>query len=206
MSLGKAMIHARKQKSLAKAARVLPQEGQLCTASGQVLQMPVLVLNASYEPINICGARRALVLVLKGIARTEEEHGVQLHAQRSRMAMPSVIRLLEYRRIPHQTRALSRKNILLRDRNTCQYCATVLSPNELTLDHVHPRSRGGSSTWENLVACCHACNRKKGNRLLSEIDDMHLLREPRSFSLHTSRQIMRMLGRGDDRWRKYLFY
>ena len=206
MSLGKAMIHARKQKSLAKAVRVLPQDGPHVAASGQVLQMPVLVLNASYEPINICGARRALVLVLKGIARTEEEHGVQLHAQRSRMAMPSVIRLLEYRRIPHQTRALSRKNILLRDRNTCQYCATVLSPNELTLDHVHPRSRGGSSTWENLVACCHACNRKKGNRLLSEIDDMHLLREPRSFSLHTSRQIMRMLGRGDDRWRKYLFY
>ena len=87
-------------------------------AANHMLQMPVLVLNASYEPINICGARRALVLVLKGIARTEEEHGLTLHAQRSRIAMPSVIRLLEYRRIPHQTRALSRKNILLRDRNT----------------------------------------------------------------------------------------
>ena len=80
------------------------------------------------------------------------------------MRMPSVIRLLEYRRIPHQTRALSRKNILLRDRNTCQYCGTVLPPGELTLDHVMPRSRGGLSTWENLVACCHACNRRKGNR------------------------------------------
>ena len=155
MSLGKAMIHARKQKSLAKAARVVHTEGQSWAQTGQVLQMPVLVLNASYEPINICGARRALVLVLKGIARTEEEHGVLLHAQRSRMAMPSVIRLLEYRRIPHQTRALSRKNILLRDRNTCQYCAVILPPNELTLDHVVPRSRGGNSTWENLVACCH---------------------------------------------------
>ena len=60
------------------------------------------------------------------------------------MRLPSVIRLLEYRRIPHQSRALSRKNILLRDRNTCQYCATVLSSGELTLDHVIPRSRGGS--------------------------------------------------------------
>ncbi len=168
--------------------------------------MPVLVLNASYEPINICGARRALVLVLKGIARTEEEHGLTLHAQRCRVAMPSVIRLLEYRRIPHQTRALSRKNILLRDRNTCQYCGVVLPSSELTLDHVQPRSRGGNSTWENLVACCHTCNRRKGNRLLTEIDDMRLRREPRPFSLHTSRQIMRMLGRGDDRWRKYLFY
>ena len=131
-----------------------------------MLQMPVLVLNASYEPINICGARRALVLVLKGIARTEEEHGLMLHAQRSRIAMPSVIRLLEYRRIPYQTRALSRKNILLRDRNTCQYCGEVLPSSDLTLDHVIPRSRGGNSTWENLVACCHACNRRKGNRML----------------------------------------
>ncbi len=95
------------------------------------MQTPVLVLNASYEPINICGARRALVLVLKGVAKTEEEQGAILHAARVRMPMPSVIRLLEYRRIPHQTRALSRKNILLRDRNTCQYCGIVLHSSEL---------------------------------------------------------------------------
>ena len=184
MSLGKAMIHARKQKSIAKAAAY----------AGDY---------ASVQPIHML---QMPVLVLKGIARTEEEHGLTLHAQRSRIAMPSVIRLLEYRRIPHQTRALSRKNILLRDRNTCQYCAVVLPASELTLDHVIPRSRGGNSTWENLVACCHACNRRKGNRMLNELDDMMLMREPRPFSLHTSRQIMRMLGRGDDRWRKYLFY
>ncbi len=208
MSLGKAMIHARKQKSIARAAALASEHavGQHSVQPSHILQLPVLVLNASYEPINICGARRALVLVLKGIARTEEEHGLTLHAQRSRIAMPSVIRLLEYRRIPHQTRALSRKNILLRDRNACQYCGVVLPSSELTLDHVIPRSRGGNSTWENLVACCHACNRRKGNRMLSEIDDMILQRDPRPFSLHTSRQIMRMLGRGDDRWRKYLFY
>ena len=207
MSLGKAMIHARKQKALTKAAVLAAEHGPAVMAqSTPFLQMPVLVLNASYEPINICGARRALVLVLKGVARTEEEHGMALHAQRTRITMPSVIRLLEYRRIPHQTRALSRKNILLRDRNTCQYCGETMQPSELTLDHVVPRSRGGNSTWENLVACCHGCNRRKGNRLLNEIDDMRLLREPRPFSLHTSRQIMRMLGRSDDRWRKYLFY
>ncbi len=204
MSLGKAMIHARKQKSIAKAAAY--SGDYAAVQPSHMLQMPVLVLNASYEPINICGASRALVLVLKGIARTEEEHGLMLHAQRSRIAMPSVIRLLEYRRIPYQTRALSRKNILLRDRNTCQYCGEALPSSDLTLDHVIPRSRGGNSTWENLVACCHACNRRKGNRMLHEIDDMILLRDPRPFSLHTSRQIMRMLGRGDDRWRKYLFY
>jgi 5-methylcytosine-specific restriction endonuclease McrA len=174
-------------------------------SEGTPLYAPVLVLNASYEPINICAARRALVLVLKGVAMTEEENGHYLHAQRIAMRLPSVIRLLEYRRIPHQTRALSRKNILLRDRNTCQYCGVVLASGELTLDHVLPRSRGGLSTWENLVACCHSCNRTKGNQLLVETD-MKLLREPRAFNLHTSRHIMRMIGRSDSKWRKYLFY
>ena len=170
-----------------------------------LMQTPVLVLNASYEPINICAARRAIVLVLKGLAMPEEENGHFLHAARLAMRVPSVIRLLEYRRIPHQTRALSRKNILLRDRNTCQYCGTLLSSSDLTLDHVVPRSRGGSSTWENLVACCHPCNRRKGNHLLGEID-MKLMKEPRPFTLHTSRHIMRMIGRSDIKWRKYLFY
>src|SRR5258707_15281016 len=170
------------------------------------LQKPVLVLNASYEPINICAARRALVLVLKGIASAEELSSSAVHSTRFTIRVPSVIRLLEYRRIPHQTRALSRKNILLRDRNTCQYCCKVMSSGELTLDHVMPRSRGGLSTWENLVACCHDCNRRKGNQLLHELTEMRLQREPRSFSLHTSRHIMRMIGSADPSWRRYLYF
>jgi len=170
-----------------------------------LMHLPVLVLNASYEPINVCAARRAIVLVLKGVAMAEEENGHILHAARLSMRVPSVIRLLEYRRIPHQTRALSRKNILMRDRNTCQYCGSILVAAELTLDHVVPRSRGGSSTWENLVACCHPCNRVKGNHLPPEVN-MKPLREPRPFTLHTSRHIMRMMGHSDAKWRKYLFY
>jgi 5-methylcytosine-specific restriction endonuclease McrA len=207
-STGKSTVHARKQKSLVKChAMPAPgSDGDLRLQPPSVMQKPVLVLNASYEPINICGARRALVLVLKGVAKTEEEHGAVLHAARMRVPMPSVIRLLEYRRIPHQTRALSRKNILLRDRNTCQYCGVVLTAGELTLDHVTPRSRGGLSTWENLVACCHSCNRRKGNQLLHELETMKLMREPRPFSLHTSRHIMRMIGHSDQKWRKYLYY
>lgn len=170
-----------------------------------VMNQPVLVLNASYEPINVCAARRAIVLVLKGVAMAEETDGAHLHAARMAMRVPSVIRLLEYRRIPHQTRALSRKNILLRDRNCCQYCGTILASGELTLDHVIPRSRGGNSSWENLVACCHPCNRRKGNQFPAEAG-MKLMREPRAFNLHTSRHIMRLMGRSDDKWRKYLFY
>ena len=116
-----------------------------------------------------------------------------------------MIRLLAYRHIPQQSRALSRKNILLRDRNTCQFCGRVFPSSELTLDHVVPRSRGGLSTWENLVACCHPCNRRKGNQLPTEAG-MKLMREPHAFNLNTSRHIMRLMGRSDDKWRKYLFY
>src|SRR5437762_10479978 len=110
---------------------------------------------------------------------SEEENGHSLHAARITMRVPSVIRLLEYRRIPHQTRALSRKNILLRDRNTCQYCGIILTAGELTLDPVIPRSRGRLSTGEDLVACGHDCDRRKGHSLLSELTDMKLHREPR---------------------------
>jgi 5-methylcytosine-specific restriction endonuclease McrA len=173
------------------------------TTSG--LQMPVLVLNASYEPINVCAARRALILVLKGVAAAEEVSPARVHAARCTLRLPSVIRLLEYRRIPHQGRALSRKNILMRDRYTCQYCYRTLPSAELTLDHVIPRSRAGDSSWENLVACCHHCNNRKGSRTPDEAG-MKLARQPRPFSLHTSRHIMRLLGRGDEQWRKYLFY
>ncbi len=169
------------------------------------LHRPVLVLNASYEPINVCAARRALVLILKGIASPEEFSPLLLHSARHAIKLPSVIRLLEYRRIPHQTRALSRKNILIRDRYTCQYCLRTMPSAEMTLDHVIPRSRTGESTWENLVACCHSCNNKKGNRTPEEAG-MKLQRAPRPFNLHTSRHLMRLLGKSDDQWRKYLFY
>ena len=169
------------------------------------LHKPVLVLNASYEPINVCAARRALVLVFKGIAAAEEVTGSSVHSARRSLRVPSVIRLLEYRRIPCQTRALSRKNILMRDRYTCQYCLKVLAAGELTLDHVIPRSRAGDSGWENLVACCHHCNNRKGCRTPEEAG-MKLLRQPRPFSLHTSRHIMRLLGKSDEQWRKYLCY
>jgi 5-methylcytosine-specific restriction endonuclease McrA len=169
------------------------------------LHRPVLVLNASYEPINICAARRALVLVLKGVASAEEESQSHVRSARHVIRVPSVIRLLEYRRIPHQTRALSRKNILMRDRYTCQYCHRTLPSSELTLDHVVPRSRAGETTWENLVACCHPCNNRKGSRTPDEAN-MKLSRAPRPFSLHTSRHLMRLLAKSDNQWQKYLFY
>jgi 5-methylcytosine-specific restriction endonuclease McrA len=170
-----------------------------------VMQEPVLVLNATFEPINVTAVRRAMVLMIKGVAQAEEINHKQVHSVSRVLPVPSVIRLLAYRHIPQQTRALSRKNILLRDRNTCQFCSRTLPASELTLDHVVPRSRGGRSSWENLVACCYQCNNSKGDRTPEEAG-IALTRRPRPFTLHTSRQLMRLIGNKDEKWRKYLFY
>jgi 5-methylcytosine-specific restriction endonuclease McrA len=170
-----------------------------------ILQDPVLVLNSTFEPIHVTAVRRALVLTLKGVAQVEELNASKVHSPSQTLAVPSVIRLLSYRHIPQQSRALSRKNILLRDRNTCQFCGEQFSSGELTLDHVMPRSRGGPSSWENLVACCYQCNNRKGDRTPEEAG-IRLQRRPRPFTLHTSRQLMRLIGRHDEKWRKYLFY
>ncbi len=170
-----------------------------------VMQAPVLVLNATFEPINVTAVRRALILMLKGVAQAEETSHTEVHSTSKAIQVPSVIRLLSYRHIPQQSRALSRKNILLRDRNTCQFCGTPFPASELTLDHVMPRSRGGRSSWENLVASCYSCNNRKGDRTPEEAG-LKLQRRPRPFTLHTSRQLMRLIGHRDEKWRKYLFY
>ena len=175
------------------------------TARATLMHEPVLVLNATFEPINVTAVRRAMVLMLKGVAQAEELNSTHVHSPSKSLPVPSVIRLLAYRHIPQQTRALSRKNILLRDRNTCQFCGSTFPASELTLDHVVPRSRGGRSSWENLVASCYRCNNRKGDRTPEEAG-IALVRRPRPFTLHTSRQLMRLIGNRDEKWRKYLFY
>jgi 5-methylcytosine-specific restriction endonuclease McrA len=191
--------------SSAAAAHDASHLNQPAAKRPSVMQSPVLVLNATFEPINVTAVRRALVLMLKGVAQAEETNHHEVHSTSKAIQVPSVIRLLSYRHIPQQSRALSRKNILLRDRNTCQFCGATFPASELTLDHVMPRSRGGRSSWENLVACCYACNNSKGDRTPEEAG-LKLQRRPRPFTLHTSRQLMRLMGHRDEKWRKYLFY
>ena len=167
--------------------------------------MPVLVLNASYEGIGVISARRAFTSVMKGIAAVEEASGVVIHTARLALPVPSVIRLLGYRRIPRRTRMLSRKGILARDRHTCQYCLESSLPSKLTLDHIVPRSRGGANSWENLVACCFTCNNRKGDRTPDEAQ-MPLVRYPKPFTVHTSRHLLRDSAFDRQAWRKYLYY
>ena len=123
----------------------------------------VLVLNASYEPINVCNVRRATVLVLKDRAEILERGEGALHSERLAFDRPCVIRLMRYVRVPRDVhrRKITRKAVLARDAWTCQYCGRQAAG--LTVDHVIPRSRGGESVWENIVASCAPCNRKKGN-------------------------------------------
>jgi 5-methylcytosine-specific restriction endonuclease McrA len=134
----------------------------------------VLVLNASYEPLNVCTVRRAHVLVFKGKAEIVEEHERPLRSATSTFKRPHVIRLLQYIRVPRAVqRKISRRALFARDGWRCAYCG---SAGRLTLDHIVPRSRGGDSVWENVVTSCAPCNMRKGNRLLHEV----------SMTLHTT--------------------
>ncbi|MBO1349833.1 MAG: HNH endonuclease [Hormoscilla sp. GUM202] len=123
----------------------------------------VLVLNASYEPLNITSWRRAVVLLIKGKAEQVEHTSKYLYAE---LPLPTVIRLRHYIRVPYKEIALTRRNILQRDGHSCQYCG--YSGDDLTLDHVLPRSRGGGESWQNIVTACVRCNIKKGNRTPGE--------------------------------------
>jgi 5-methylcytosine-specific restriction endonuclease McrA len=137
----------------------------------------VLVLNASFEPLNVCSLRRAHVLVYKGKAEVVEELDRPLCSAAARFPWPHVIRLLSYVRVPRIVqRKISRRALFARDGWRCVYCGT--SSGRLTLDHVIPRSRGGDSVWENVVTSCAPCNLRKGNRLLHEVA-MELPHPPR---------------------------
>jgi 5-methylcytosine-specific restriction endonuclease McrA len=138
----------------------------------------VLVLNASYEPLNVCTVRRALVLILKEKAEVLENGDGLLRSETMQLDRPEVIRLISFVRVPRDIhrRRITRKAVLARDGWTCQYCGT--SRPSLTVDHVIPRSRGGASVWENIVASCAPCNRRKGNRLPREVS-MHPRKSPR---------------------------
>jgi 5-methylcytosine-specific restriction endonuclease McrA len=170
----------------------------MSNAKGQA----VLVLNASFEPVSICHLRRALVLVVKDSALIQEHTGREIHAG---IMWPSVIRLKKYRHVPHRVQVLTRRNILVRDGHQCQYCGETFSALVLTLDHVIPRSKGGPSTWENLVAACKDCNRRKADQTPEEAG-MPLLRRPRPVTLHTARSVLRSQGEAEKTWQRYLYF
>ncbi len=159
-----------------------------------LLQSRVLVLNKVYLPIHVISVKRAFCMVYRGAAKFVDEqyktfdfvswselsvaNGDEAIGMVGRMIrIPRVILLQTYDRMPKKQVRFSRFNIYARDKNTCQYCQKKFSKSELNLDHVIPRTKGGATTWENVVCCCVPCNRKKGGRTPREAG-MKLMRKP----------------------------
>ena len=142
----------------------------------------VLVLNATFEPINVCSVRRAAVLLLKEKAEMLEHATWELRSEHTAIPRPVVIRLVTFVKVPRDThrRKITRRAVFARDGWACQYCG---SRSNLTVDHVIPRSKGGPSSWENIVASCAPWYRRKGDNL-PERANMHPRRQPTAPSPH----------------------
>lgn len=162
----------------------------------------VLLLNSSYEPLHICSWKRAVILLIKGKAEAVERNGKMLGGG---WHLPLIIRLLYYVKIPHKEIPLTRRNIMHRDRYTCQYCGRR---GDLTIDHIIPRSRGGKDTWDNVTAACRRCNALKGCRTPKEAG-MELANRPcrpvNFIHFELSKHNGRASRKDYERWRKYLY-
>jgi 5-methylcytosine-specific restriction endonuclease McrA len=155
-----------------------------------------LVLNATYEPLAVVTARRAVVLVLKEKAELLESNGMVFRSQWLEVPAPSVVRLTYFVRVPFRARAsLTRRAVFARDDWTCQYCGKHAE----NVDHVIPRSRGGAHAWENVVASCRRCNARKENHLHAEVG-LRLRRQP--FAPKDGLRLS--LGRLEPEWEPYL--
>ena len=166
-----------------------------------MINHPVLVLNQSYEPLTVCRARRAIVLIYQGKAEMLENGIGNIRTISSTIELPSVIRLGRMVKRPRRQRKMTRYEIFNRDRYTCQYCG--LQSRQLTLDHVIPRYRGGQHTWENVVSACVACNRRKAGRTPKEAN-MKLVRQPGPPSGGHFFSLPYHFMNKHDEWHKYL--
>tara|TARA_R100000008_G_scaffold35842_1_gene20400 strand:+ start:959 stop:1459 length:501 start_codon:yes stop_codon:yes gene_type:complete len=161
----------------------------------------VLKLDSSFKPVEIISWEEAVVLTWLKKAWAVEYTDKWVHSAKKAFQIPSVIVLFKYIDEKFFTLPCTRKNILLRDENRCQYCAKCFREAELTIDHVLPRSKGGKSTWDNVVAACKACNQKKGDFLL-ERAPVVLIRIPRKPSYRSI--IKKRIGKANWQWKEYL--
>lgn len=166
-----------------------------------MINYPVLVLNQSYEPLTVCRARRAVVLIFQGKAEMLENGVGLIHSISDTFPLPSVIRLAQMIKRPRRQRKMTRFEIFNRDKYTCQYCG--MQSHSLTLDHVIPRYRGGQHTWENVVSACAACNRRKAGRTPREAN-MKLIREPVPPRGGPFYVVPYRYLQNRDEWRKYM--
>jgi 5-methylcytosine-specific restriction endonuclease McrA len=186
----------------------------------EVLDRPVLVLNRNWQPVNVAPVARALVLLWNGSARVidasvadyqtytwedwakidPKEGDLFIQSTSLRLCVPEVIVLDEYSGLPETAVTFSRRNLFKRDAYTCQYCHRQPGLEELTIDHVLPRSRGGETNWENCVLACVSCNKHKDNRTPREAR-MKLFKEPKRPNwrpMYASRTVR------PESWRKFM--
>jgi len=166
-----------------------------------MVNLPVLVLNQNYEPLNICRVRRAVVLIYRGKAEMLENGTGFIHTASDVFSVPSVIRLACMIKRPRPLPKLTRVEVFNRDRYTCQYCGK--ETRQLTLDHVIPRYLGGEHTWGNVVSACVSCNRRKAGRT-PEQAGMRLLRSPSPPRGNFFLNIPYYYLQAQEQWQKYL--
>jgi len=164
-----------------------------------------LVLNSSFEPINVVSWQRAIQMVFQGKVEVLELSEKEVRTISKTYKLPSVLRLLKFIPINKKRNIIrfSRANILLRDRHTCQYCGRKRSAQELTLDHVTPAARGGKRSWDNIVTACLPCNQQKGGRTPLEAN-MHLITEPNHPLWLPAQSLNNHLHSAPEKWRLYL--
>ena len=188
------------------------------------LNQHVLVLNRLWQAVNVCTVRRALTLLFQGHAQVvldqddgsfrtfsfpewrdfseSKPHPECVRSISFRIRLPRVILLLVYDHLPKKEVKFTRHNIFERDKNTCQYCGRTFDRNDLNLDHVIPRDRGGPTTWENIVCSCIECNTRKSNRTPGEAG-IHLIRKPKRPKWRPFVQINFNLYRHDS-WKHFI--
>ncbi|HHH30778.1 MAG TPA: HNH endonuclease [Polyangiaceae bacterium] len=190
-------------------------------SAGDPLALPVLVINRVFQPIRITSARRAVRLLYTGTAHALTEDGelldfrawLSLPVREGRddalpivngaLRVPRIVHLVRYARMRRPTIRLTRRNLMLRDGYTCQYCLRRRPVRELDIDHVLPRSRGGEDSWTNLVTACQPCNRRKGRRTPSEAN-MPLRRRPVAPRWSTAAQLLAGTARRYREWEPFL--
>ncbi|MEO0072918.1 MAG: HNH endonuclease [candidate division WOR-3 bacterium] len=166
-----------------------------------MLNEEVLVLNQNYEPLTFCRARRALVLLYLGKAELVESYnGKIVRSVKNWLPLPSVLRLNRFIKVTRREIPLTKRNILRRDNHQCQYCGKKTGP--MTTDHVIPKGKGGTDSWENLVCACVECNTKKGNKPYMSVG-LKLLRKPKKPTY--LQFILSSRDKIPEEWRPYLF-
>jgi len=165
-----------------------------------------LLLNATYEPLDVVTWQRAMTLWCQEKVEIIEVHDKEVWAVKFSFKLPSVVRLLRYVRTGKRPVVqFTRANIYTRDNYTCQYCNTEFDSKELTFDHVIPVAQGGGRSWDNITTCCITCNRKKGSRTPAEAG-MHLFRKPVRPSYSAIFRVTVGIRRTPDSWRSWLYW